>query len=314
MDQRLAILFCSSVAVYAVGGAPNERVRHDRQGAVIGSVFDSLTMRPLAGATVQMLLPGQITVSTTSDNSGAFSLAGLATGRHFITFAHDALDSLGIELQARAVDVAGDDTLQIHLATPSARTIAHTLCPADRDSAATGSLLGFVRSAEDGVPLGTSTVWVRFDDFVVSRRSVQRDSMGRVAVTQGNGYFIVCGVPTGVTVLARAATGADTSGYVELELTPNAFLKRDLFVGKMFTVAASADSSIAPPRGTVRRSFQVLRGTGVLLGSIRRADGRPVASARVSLWGTGREVVSNDSGKFMLDSLPTGAHMVDVRA
>jgi hypothetical protein len=310
--KRVILLACCGVAAAAFSTSPNDSVRY--QGAVVGTVFDSLTMRPLAGAMVQLLLPGQTAVSTTSDSAGTFRFDELAAGRHFITFAHGMLDSLGIEFHARGIDVPGHDTVQVRLATPSARTIAHTLCPADREDPAIGSLLGFVRSAEDGAPLGPSTVWVRFDDYVVSRRHVQRDSMGRVALTQGNGYFVVCGIPAGVTVLARAATGADTSGYVELELSPNAFLKRDLFVGKMFRVTIPADSSLAPQRGTPRPGFQVLRGTGVLLGSIRRADGRPIPNARVSVWGTGHEVLSSDSGTFMLDSLPTGSHMVDVRA
>ena len=302
--KRMMILVgCGFSAAFI--SRPNDHIDH-AQGAVVGTVFDSLTMRPLAGAMVQMLLPGQTAVSTTSDSAGTFRFDELAAGRHFITFAHGMLDSLGIEFQARGIDVPGHDTVLVRLATPSARTIAHTLCPADREDPAIGSLLGFVRSAEDGAPLGSSTVWVRFDDYVVSRRHVQRDSMGRVAVTQGNGYFVVCGIPAGVTVLARAATGADTSGYVELELSPNAFLKRDLFVGKMFRVTLPPDSSIAPQRGAPRPGFQVLRGTGVLLGSIRRADGRPIPNARVSVWGTGREVLSSDSGTFMLDSLPTG--------
>ena len=311
--RQVMMLACGCFAAAAFATRPNERSGR-AQGAVVGTVFDSLSMRPLAGAMVQMLLPGQTAVSTTSDSAGTFRFAELAAGRHFITFAHGMLDSLGIEFQGRGIDVPGHDTVQIRLATPSARTIAHTLCPADRDDPAIGSLLGFVRSAEDGAPLGASTVWVRFDDYVVSRRRVQRDSMGHVAVTQGNGYFVVCGIPAGVTVLARAATGADTSGYVELELSPNAFLKRDLFVGKVFRVTMPADSSVARPQGTPRPGFQVLRGAGILLGSIRRADGRPIANARVSVWGTGREVLSSDSGTFMLDSLPTGSHMVDVRA
>jgi hypothetical protein len=282
-------------------------------GAIVGSVFDSLTMRPLPGATVQMLRPDQTPLSVSSDSAGTFRFGDLASGRHLITFSHGKLDSLGIELQARAVDVNTDDTVQVRLATPSPRTIARTLCPPDSTHAGTGSLLGFVRSAADGAPLGMSTVWIRFDDYVVSRRRVQRDSMGLTAVTQGNGYFVICGIPAEVTVLARAASGSDTSGYLELELKPNAYLKRDIFIGRLFRVAAAPDTAV-PAAARVARTRPLLRGGGSLTGTIRQSDGRPVANARISIWGTGREALSGDGGTFLLDSLPTGSHMVDVRA
>ena len=62
--QRVIMLACCGVAVAAFSTSPNDSVRY--QGAVVGTVFDSLTMRPLAGALVQMLLPGQPAVSTPS--------------------------------------------------------------------------------------------------------------------------------------------------------------------------------------------------------------------------------------------------------
>ncbi|MEW5917213.1 MAG: carboxypeptidase regulatory-like domain-containing protein [Gemmatimonadota bacterium] len=304
---------CAVVAVFVAATVPNEKAAVPT-GGLIGSVYDSVAMRPLAAATVHVLLPGQEPSITTSDAQGTFRFEQLTPGRHLISFSHPSLDSLGLEAQPRAINVT-DDEIRVALATPSPRTISHLLCPATKDMPAVGTLIGFVRSAADGAPLGESTVWVRFDDYVVSRRYVQRDTMGRMAHTHGNGYFVVCGIPTGVTVVARAASGADTSGYVEMEVKGDGLLKRDFHVGRMYRTTAPIDGSTQLPAGrTQRLSVQVLRGNGHVSGAIRRYDGRPIQGARISLWGTAREAVTTESGTFTLDSLPTGSHMVDVRA
>jgi hypothetical protein len=289
----------------APGTPPNESPRVP-QGVVVGTVYDSIGMRPLAGAAVQMLQPGLQPVATVTDASGAFRFVDLAAGKHFIAFSHPALDSLGLEFQPNTVNVAEADTVELKLAIPSARSIARMLCPHTEATSPVGALIGFVRSAEDGAPLGGSTVWVRFDDYVVSRRRVQRDSMGHRVVTHANGYFVICDVPAGVTVLARAANGSDSSGYLEVELAPHTARKKDLYIGKVFRTNAPIDSTA--------RTVSVLRGGGTLAGSIRQSNGQPIPGARVSVWGTGRDATTSSDGAFTLDSVPTGSHMLDVRA
>lgn len=306
--QRPAILG-GLLLVGALALSPNERQGNATQGLVEGTVFDSLEMRPLAGAVVELARPGELPASDTTQPDGRFTFSGIPAGRYLVSFSHPTLDSLGLEAGTQVVTLAEQDSARIQLAIPSAGSIARLLCPSNAKTT-TSMLLGFVRSAADGAPIGGSTVWVRFDDYLVSRSRIQRDSMGRVLQTQGNGYYVACGLPADVTVLARAAAGSDTSGYIELELPPSVFIKRDLYIGSMFRVAAPIDS-VAAATG---RTVQVLRGGGVLSGSVRYSDGRPVSDARVSLWGTGREVRSDDSGAFLLDSLPTGSHMVEARA
>ncbi|HJU72298.1 MAG TPA: carboxypeptidase-like regulatory domain-containing protein [Gemmatimonadaceae bacterium] len=305
-SRKHLVAYCGALVLI---GSVDERRRPVPQSVVAGIVFDSLSMRPLAGASVHLALPGNEPVSTVSTDDGSFRFAGIAAGRYLLNFTHARLDSLGLEAQPRVIQIADGDSARVRLTIPSARTIAGLLCPGDKLVPGRSTLLGFVRSAGDGAPIGESTVSVRFDDFIVSRSRVQRDSMGRTVVTKGNGYYVACGLPAEVTVLARAISGRDTSGYLELELPPNEFRKRDLYIGKTYRVAAPIDST-AERRYTV----QVLRGEGLLAGTVTQSDGRPISGARVSIWGTGREVSTNDAGTFALDSLPTGSQMVEVRA
>lgn len=210
----------------ALAPSPNERQARATQGVLEGTVFDSLEMRFLAGAVVELARPGDVPASDTTRPDGRFQFSGIPAGRYLVSFSHPTLDSLGFEAGARVVSLAEQDTSRIRLAIPSARSIARLLCPSDAKTT-TSTLLGFVRSAADGAPIGGSTVWVRFDDYLVSRSRIQRDSMERVLQTQGNGYYVAFGLPADVTVLARAASGPDTSGYIELELPPSVFVKRD---------------------------------------------------------------------------------------
>src|SRR5436305_1062546 len=69
---------------------------------VHGTVFDSLAMSPLAGASVQMAPADSSTAPShyvaTSDSAGRFVIPGVPAGRYVIGFYHAALDTLGIAL------------------------------------------------------------------------------------------------------------------------------------------------------------------------------------------------------------------------
>src|SRR4051812_4448009 len=93
---------------------------------VRGTVFDSLAMSPLAGASIQMApadssaAPGPY--AATSDSGGRFAIPGVPAGRYVIGFYHPALDTLGIEVRDRLLTVGGRAVTST-LGTPSAATL-----------------------------------------------------------------------------------------------------------------------------------------------------------------------------------------------
>ncbi|MCU0636366.1 MAG: carboxypeptidase-like regulatory domain-containing protein, partial [Gemmatimonadaceae bacterium] len=99
---------------------------HAQTGAEVrGTVFDSLSSRPLAGALVQLAATdslGSVLATVTSDSAGTFTLQGIARGRYRLGFFHPLLDSLGLTAALRELEVTRD-RVSVSLATPSAETI-----------------------------------------------------------------------------------------------------------------------------------------------------------------------------------------------
>src|SRR6478672_8035066 len=84
------------------------RLAHDTV-TVRGTVFDSIARRPIGEANVQLLgadsALSSVHFATTSDSSGAFSLSGVPAGRYVVAFFTAALDTLGLEVKDRVVEI-----------------------------------------------------------------------------------------------------------------------------------------------------------------------------------------------------------------
>jgi hypothetical protein len=294
-----ALVPWSSLVAQAVG--TESRVR--------GVVFDSTLRRPLADATVQLSRIGTLGVrSTRSDATGTYEFSGLGVGTYVIGFFHPRLDSLGLDGGEWRVDIRTPGTMRVPLAIPSNVTLMRTFCGSDVSTDSVGLVVGRVRSATDGAPLGRSQVRLRWDEFTLSRNGMVRDTVARSVSSSSSGFFAHCGVPAGVTVLLRGTTGTDSSGVLEVEVLPGEVLKRDVFVGRALTIdyTPADSSSIAGGR--------VSRGDGRVDGMVRSDNGRPIGGARVFVWETGIQVTTSSEGRFRLDSLPTGSWMLEARA
>src|SRR5205814_2034902 len=171
MSRRCAarLILCIALTVWA---APL-RAQNGRPGVVRGVVFDSLiTSRMLEGA--EIWIEGT-NVMTRSDAAGHFELHALTPGRYLLTFYHPMLDSAGLSIPPVAVDVLADDTNTVALATPSPAHAHHLLCPQD-PLRQTGSVVGMVRNAADGMPIRAvmiSAHWTTYD-IGAGVRSAQR--------------------------------------------------------------------------------------------------------------------------------------------
>jgi hypothetical protein len=279
-----------------------------RVAAVAGIVFDSLAMRGLAGATVQLVTAGEQATSrsTKSDATGHFEFIDVPIGSYLIGFFHPKLDSLGLTSETKRLDLRVDQPLQTQLSVPSGRTLARTVCGASFVTEESGLLMGYVRGADQSMPRADAKVTVRWAELIIEEGGIRRVVSRADATANATGQFAVCGVPVGAAVLVHAAVGADSSGQFEVMLPSTAFLHRDVFV--------------APVARTRVRSFdslpdvELLRGTGRVRGKVLAANRRPVRDARVTVLGTGVAATSNADGEFSLGGLPGGTHSLEVRA
>jgi carboxypeptidase family protein/TonB-dependent receptor-like protein len=275
---------------------------------VRGVVFDSLEMRGLAGATVQITdatgKPWTRTVAT--DSSGRFVVEEVPIGTYLIGFFHMKLDSLAIATPTFRADVRTVQPLDVRLGVPSARTIARALCGRTAIADSTGLFMGYLRGAGNSMPRPNGTVVVRWSELIIEKGAIGRVVPSVEASSGQTGQVAVCGLPLGTPMVLAAASASDSSGSFELTIPHSGFLHRDIFVAPVVRrVVAGSDSS---------PSVELLRGTGRLRGRVVGANGGPLTGARVSLWGTGLETLTGADGAFQLSELPGGTHTLEVRA
>ncbi|MES2525173.1 MAG: carboxypeptidase regulatory-like domain-containing protein [Gemmatimonadota bacterium] len=277
-----------------------------RVSRVTGTVFDSLAMKPLPGALVQLMLasdPSKVR-SASSAADGAFRFDSVPAGEYVLGFLHPRLDSIPVVPAMLRVDVRDAGEVTAALRVPSASTVITGSCGPNALRDSTGLFAGTVRTA-NGAPLpGPGRVRVRWTQLSVSQRGIERTNPSVVTSTTEDGKFAVCGVPLGASLLTRAYAGGDSSGFAEFAPTDNGVMHRTLFVARAERIA-STDS--------LRPSETMVRGAGILGGVVRNARNQPIAGARATVWSTGVEAVTDARGEFRMTGLPTGTYTLEIR-
>jgi hypothetical protein len=295
-------------------GQAQDSGRRPAAAPVTGIVHDSLTRTPLAGATVQLVSSHDLASfarSTVSDHRGRFAFEAVPGGRYTVGFFHAMLDSLGLEPPLREVEVKGGRRVRVDLAIPSASRLRSAICGPRTDTDHGGVLVGIVRDARDGHPMPEATVSVEWAEVTISRGAFVSRTPRRFAMTLENGYYAICGVPSPGTMMLRAAHGADSTDWIEVQTPDDGFLRRELWLGAAHAVRVSDSSRIGALLPLTR---VVQQGDGLLAGTVVTvAQGKPLMDALVSIVG-GPETRTNDRGQFRLTGVPGGTRTLLVRA
>ena len=305
-----------AAALAAVTGTSLRAQGPSPAARVTGVVYDSMAMRPLNGAVVQLAhvnAPGSVatTRSVVTDSLGRFDFAAIIPGTYLLGFQHVAVDSLGLQGALQQVDVRTASTVRASMSVPSMRSVIQTVCGRDGMKDSLSALIGSVRSARSDAALPHSFVSVRWGEVVLGKGGAMQRSTPIVdAFANDDGWFTAC-VPGGVAVTVRATHENELSGNVEIGVPAHAVLRRDIYVGTSDAELRGADTTAA---GRARAERIVERGTGELRGIVRALDGSPIDGARVALLtGTG-ETKTDARGEFVLQGLPTGTHTIEARA
>ena len=307
------------------------------QVVVTGTVRDSLTGKPFAGAQVELVpvtSPWLAGFSARSDSSGRYTISDVVPGTYHFGFQHPRLDSLGMDPVVRTLEVrASRARITADLALPTARTFARTLCRARSDNS--GVLIGRVIDARDGQPIARGTVHVRWGTVRVADDGVRNEVVQRTAQVRDDGRFIACNVPTDGPIEVQAVADSPThgqiaplritSGNVELTFDYDTPLRhRDLYVAleERDTAAtggsASADVARVGAASTADSVSRLARGPRMgsarMTGRVIAENGRPVRAARIIVREAGAEGISDTTGAFRLTGLPLGTHTVEMLA
>jgi len=273
-----------------------------------GVVFDSLRMRPLGSANVQIAAAAGTPWirSYETDSNGVFEFTGVPNGTYLIGFFHAELDSLGLLPPTFRLDVRAGPPIHMLLAVPSARTITRSLCGRNGTSDSTGLFLGRIRGANNSLPLPDGRLVFRWAEIVIRKGSIAREVRTIRASSGPDGPAAVCGLPLATSIQIQGSSAGDSSGAIEITLPSTRVYHRDIFVAALTRTSVSTSDS-AP-------TVPLLRGIGRVRGHVNGVTGRPVPGARVTVWGTGLETVTSADGEFTLGNLPQGTHTLEARA
>lgn len=272
MDKTLLIAVLALAG--AVFGAPAS-AQENGSAVLQGVVFDSTTMETLSGARVAVM--GTAVAGSTGED-GRFSLDGIPAGSYWISFYHDRLQTLGVSPPSTQVDFAPGQTVDVQLAVPSEETLLLGWCLAEQTSPDHAVIAGVVTDSITGVPMPRAVV--------TAQPTGRYTGVPPVEVrTDDSGYFRMCSVRADVDVRLQARFGQNTGRSVEVSLEPGSATIQDLAL--------------------------LMSSEGTLAGYVRDyVSGDPVSGATVAVMGTNSSTLTDASGRFILDDLPPGRHLV----
>lgn len=279
-------------------------------GKIRGTVYDSLLGRVIIGASVQ--LQGRAKPDTT-DRFGRFSFDDVPAGKNVVTFSTAELDSLGFGVMGMEVRVGQKQDTTITLATPSLNTLWKQRCsgraPMSNDS---GFVWGTVRSASDLAPMVAASTVLRWYDLdeKMDLKELVKNQLHEVR-TEDAGVYFACGVPTELNVTAQSATQSEASGIVEFAIGKRRVLRLDMLVSDEMVVVDSAAAK--SPSVSQNTSSDPLTGTATINGRVLDEQGRAMSNALVSIAEAQAVARTSKDGRFTLQSLPAGTHMLEVR-
>lgn len=281
------------------------------QAVAVGTVFDSVRLRPLVGARVRLDSTNLVAIV---DADGRFRIEGIPAGPHELRVEHPLMDTLGIQLRSHPALFGASETKVVELATPSQESFVKVMCSPAWRARGPSLLAGRVREADSGAPaIGAkiSLVWYE----IVVMGGVRKAPRVREAPVGPDGLYRICGLPPELEGKAQVVRGGVTSGDVPISFGQDLVALRSLSVAQVGTViteaaAPTVDSAGQPtPQAPPPKVF----GTARLNGRVINKANQPIEGAHVQLDGANRATLSRANGEFTLDSLPAGTQTVSVR-
>jgi hypothetical protein len=200
-------------------------------------------------------------------------------GSHWVSFFHDRLQSLGVSPPSRQVAFESGKTIDLTLAVPSEETLLAGWCLAEQPSGGYSAVAGVVRDSLTGVPMPRAIVTAQPMTRVPGLQPVE-------VRTDDVGYFRMCSVRGDVDVRLQASFGQSSGRSVELYMPAGGARIQDLVL--------------------------LMSAEGTLSGYVRDyATGDPIQGATVSVMGTNSSTLTDLTGRFILDDLPPGRHLVN---
>ena len=266
---------------------------------ITGSVFDSLSLRDLPGATVRIPALGR---ETTTDFLGRYRFDSVAVGIWDLAVEYLPLALTGM-VQVRGVaDLVDVPQADVPLAVPSFATLWKRQCSAQPVPEGSGGfVLGLVRNP-GGTPAANAAIEFAW-------KQPPRDSVIRVrAFADSSGRYLMC-VGAGIGVTARAMVDSVSSVPVTFAFVPARVATRDI------VIATDEEAAAVRVDSTRIRDALAYDVGGVVDGSVKDPGGQAIGAARVRLLDViGEARVTGRTGEFAYRGVPPGQHVVSIEA
>ena len=257
---------------------------------LLGTVFDSVTMRPLSGALVRLVRVDDPAVgrSAVADSTGAFRISEVPQGAWLATFLHPVLDSLRLEPGEMRLDLQKPGTIPVAMATPSVATLAVLACrqPVLTDE---GLLVGSVRGTPGDSTLANVQIEVGWPEWILDGTQLKPEQRTKSARTDSLGRYQLCGVPRGTLLHARSFRGVDSTGQIELAVPAEGYAMQDFLL-----------PSAPAGRATVR-------------GRVTRENAQPLRNAIVRVLESGTTTRTGEDGSFVIADAGAGTRTLEAR-
>jgi hypothetical protein len=270
--------------------------------AIVGTVFDSISQRPLGGAHVHL---ADLARDVVADARGAFRFDSVSAGAHTVWADHPTLDQLGLYSIAAPVEIGPlAPVAGVALAVPSFATLWQRACagvPAPPPGE--GFIFGRVRDAANGA--GALSVVIAWRAAAGAPADAQR-----TATVDRDGTYALCGIPNQQAVTISASGSAASTVPVTLRIGDERIARRDITLPTAGAIEqALADASVTAPVA------RLPRGTGATVtGIVKDSAGRPLEDARITISGVTGEWRTNYDGAFVARGIPAGTHVAESRA
>lgn len=329
MTHRKQYLVAAMVACVSMFGAARAHAQAfaspGRPGRVDITSVDSITRRPLAGASVRLVSVVDTTRvhDATLDARGRARVDSLPAGPWILTAHHARLDTLGVGSVAVPFTVRAGRGVTVRAAVPSVQTLVARVCGSEA-TPGTGYLYGTVRRAVrtsaspreaamgSALPLSAGQVTAQWPDLWIETGRVERAIVTTEVPVGDDGRYLLCGVPTETIVRLRAVGADGASGVATFTSSATGIVPRDLVLGRADTVVTTPSGPQAPEDSGLVDI--VLRGAGGVRGTVQTVDGRPLVNAIVGLSATGLDTRTDSAGRFLLTATPTGTWTLAVQA
>lgn len=256
--------------------------------ALAGTVLDSVSSAPIAGARVSL---DGTTFSDSTDTRGTFRLAGVLPGDYTVVVRTPSLDTASAVHQATLTFT--DASVAHEIRVPTAQQVAATICTSRTEY--NGIVLGSVRMRE-GAPVPRDLkVRVAWDELALHTDggsvSTSRTVRRLETTADSRGVFRLCGVPIYTGLLLHVESDSAVADPLPLMIPP---------MGRF----ARADVPLDRPAAGLATFSGVI---------VADSTGQPLADVEVRLPALFKSAVTSERGGFRITGIPAGEQQVLVR-